>query len=376
MGKTSRRDYRITHITLPSEMSFELSFFAFRPLSEKQKIELGALSVSAVSKKRRLAMFQTKVTEMLGIKYPIIGGTMMWVTNEEFTAAISNAGGLGILASAMYETRDAFAEAIDRVYELTDKPFAVNINLFPMMRAIDNNEYVDVLIEKGVKIIETSGHHAPEDLCSRFKGAGMIWMHKCVGLRYALKVQDMGTDIITVVGYENGGATGKLDIGTLVLVPRVAEAIKVPLIGGGGVSDGRGLLAVLALGAQGVIIGTRLLLTQEAPIHEDLKKALLEASELDTMLIMRSIGATHRVWANAAAKKCAELEADAAGLPEILKVVAGQKAKRMYEGGEVDVGVISCGQGIGIVNDIPTVQELFDAIISEATDIAKRLANK
>ncbi len=321
-------------------------------------------------------MFQTKVTEMLGIKYPIIGGTMMWVTNAEFTAAISNAGGLGILASAMYESRDAFAEAIDRVYELTDKPFAVNINLFPMMRAIDNNEYVDVLIEKGVKIIETSGHHAPEDLCARFKEAGMIWMHKCVGLRYALKVQDMGTDIITVVGYENGGATGKLDIGTLVLVPRVAEAIKVPLIGGGGVSDGRGLLAVLALGAQGVIIGTRLLLTQEAPIHENLKKALLEASELDTTLIMRSIGATHRVWANAAAKKCAELEADAAGLPEILKVVAGQKAKRMYEGGEVDVGVISCGQGIGIVNNIPTVQELFVGMISEATEIAKKLANK
>jgi nitronate monooxygenase len=203
----------------------------------------------------------------------------------------------------------------------------------------------------------------------------MTWMHKCVGLRYALKVQDMGTDIITVVGYENGGATGKLDIGTLVLVPRVAEAIKVPLIGGGGVSDGRGLLAVLALGAQGVIIGTRLLLTQEAPIHEDLKKALVEASELDTMLIMRSIGATHRVWANAAAKKCAELEADAAGLPEILKVVAGEKAKRMYEGGEVDVGVISCGQGIGIVNNIPTVKELFDGIISEATEIAKKLAS-
>jgi nitronate monooxygenase len=166
-----------------------------------------------------------------------------------------------------------------------------------------------------------------------------------------------------------------LDIGTLVLVPRVAEAVKVPLIGGGGVSDGRGLLAVLALGAQGVIIGTRLLLTQEAPIHEDLKKALVEASELDTMLIMRSIGATHRVWANPAAKKCAELEADAAGLPEILKVVAGQKAKRMYEGGEVDVGVISCGQGIGMMNNIPTVQELFDGIISEATDIAKMLAS-
>jgi nitronate monooxygenase len=186
----------------------------------------------------------------------------------------------------------------------------------------------------------------------------------------------MGTDIITVVGYENGGATGKLDIGTLVLVPRVAETIKVPVIGGGGVSDARGLLAVLALGAQGVIIGTRLLATKEAPIHENLKKALIEASELDTMLVMRSIGATHRVWANAAAKKCLELEADAAGLPEILKVVAGENAKRMYDEGEVDVGVISCGQGIGMVHNIPTVQELFDGIISEAIEIAKRLANK
>ncbi len=319
-------------------------------------------------------MFQTKITEMLGIKYPIVGGTMMWIMTPEFTAAVSNAGALGILTSAMYESRETFAEAVDRVLDLTDKPFAVNINLFPMMHPIDNNEYVDVLIEKGVKIVETSGHSAPADLCARFKEAGMIWIHKCVGIRYALKVQDMGADIITVVGYENGGATGKLDIGTLVLVPRVAESVKVPLIGGGGVSDGRGFLAVLALGAQGVIIGTRLLATQEAPIHENLKKALVQASELDTMLIMRSIGATHRVWVNAAANKCAELEAGQADLDEILKVVAGEKAKMMYEEGNLDVGIISCGQGVGMVHDIPTVKELFDGIISQATDMAKRLS--
>lgn len=320
-------------------------------------------------------MFQTKVTDLLGIKYPIIGGTMMWITTPPFTAAISNAGGLGILASAMYDTRDAFARAVDELQGLTDRPFAVNINLFPMMRAIDNNQYVDVLIEKGVKIVETSGHSAPEDLCGRFKEAGMIWMHKCVGVRYALKVQEMGADIITVVGYENGGATGKLDIGTLVLVPRVVEAIKVPLVGGGGVTDGRGLLALLALGAQGVIIGTRLLATQEAPIHENLKRALLEASELDTMLIMRSIGATHRVWANAAARKCAELEADQAGLPKILKVVAGENVRRMYEEGDLDAGVISCGQGVGMIHNVPTIKELFDGMISEATDIARRLTS-
>lgn len=319
-------------------------------------------------------MFQNKITEMLGIKYPIVGGTMMWITKPEFTAAISNAGGLGVLASAIYQSKEAFADAVDQVKDLTDKSFAVNLNLFPTMRPIDNNEYLDVLIQKGVKIVETSGHSAPEELCARFKAAGMIWMHKCVGVRYALKVQGMGADIITVVGYENGGATGKLDIGTLTLVPRVAESIKVPLIGGGGVSDGRGLLAVLALGAQGVIIGTRLLVTQEAPIHENLKKALVDASELDTMLVMRSIGATHRVWANAAAKKVADLEADKASLPEILSIATGEKAKMMYDKGGLDKGMISCGQGVGMVHDIPTVKELFDRIISEATDIAKNLS--
>lgn len=320
-------------------------------------------------------MFQTKITEMLGIKYPIVGGTLMWITTPEFTAAISNAGGLGILASAMYDSRDAFADAVDRTNDLTDKPFAVNINLFPMMRPIDNNEYADVLIEKGVKVVETSGHSAPEDLCARFKEAGMIWIHKCVGVRYALKVQDLGADIITVVGYENGGATGKLDIGTLVLVPKVVESIKVPVIGGGGVADGRGLVAILALGAEGVIIGTRLLATQEAPIHGNLKQALLQASELDTMLVMRSIGATHRVWANRAAKKCAELEAEKASLDELLKVVGGEKAKMMYHKGDLDVGIISCGQCIGMTHDLPTVQELFDGIIAQAADIAKNLAS-
>jgi NAD(P)H-dependent flavin oxidoreductase YrpB (nitropropane dioxygenase family) len=319
-------------------------------------------------------MFQTKVTEKLGIKYPIVGGTMMWVTTPEFTAAISNAGGLGVLASALYKSPDEFAQAVDRLMELTDKPFAINLNFFPVLVPIDNNEYLDVMIRKEVKIVETSGHHAPEDLCVRFKEAGMTWIHKCVGLRYALKVQDLGADIITVVGYENGGATGKLDIGTMVLVPRIAEAVRVPVIGGGGISDGRGFLAALALGAQGVIIGTRLLATQEAPIHPRVKEALVEASELDTMLILRSLGATHRAWINAAAKKCVELETAQADVAEILKVVAGEHAKRLYDTGDLDAGILPCGQGIGLVHDIPTIKELFDRIVKEATDLARNLA--
>jgi nitronate monooxygenase len=318
-------------------------------------------------------MFQTRVTEMLGVKYPLVGGTMMWISTPEFVAAIANAGGLGVLASAMYKNAQSFAEAVDRIRDLTDKPFAVNLNLFPMMRPVDNHELLDVLVEKGVKIVETSGHTAPDDLCSRFKETGMIWIHKCVGVRYALKVQEMGADLVTVVGYENGGATGKLDIGTMVLVPRVVEESRVPVIGGGGIGDGRGLLAVLALGAEGLIIGTRLLMTQEAPIHDRLKQALLQASELDTVLILRSLGATHRVWINAAAKRCQDLESSQAGVTEILSVVAGQKAKEMYETGDLDVGVVSCGQGVGLCHDIPTVQELFDRIIREAGEIVTRL---
>ena len=200
-------------------------------------------------------MFQTRVTNLLGIKYPIVGGTMMWISTPEFTASISNAGGLGCWPQPCILSSVQFAAAVDRLLDLTDKPFAVNLNLFPAMRPIDNNEYLDVLLQKGIKIVETSGHSAPEELCARFKNAGMTWIHKCVGLRYALKVQEMGADIVTVVGYENGGATGKLDIGTLVLIPTVVDSLRIPLIGGGGVTDGRGLLAVLALGAEGVIIG-------------------------------------------------------------------------------------------------------------------------
>jgi nitronate monooxygenase len=228
------------------------------------------------------------------------------------------------------------------------------------------------MIEKGVKIVETSGHSAPEALSSRFKGAGMIWNHKCVGARYALKVQSMGADVVTVVGYENGGSTGKLDIGTLVLIPAVADAVRVPVIGGGGISDGRGFLAVLSLGAEGVIIGTRLLVTKEAPIHDNLKQALMGASELDTMLIMRSIGGTHRVWINAAAKKCAEIEAKGGTLEKILDVVSGVKAKKMIHEGDLDSGIIACGQSVGLANDLPSVQELFDRIISDAMDIQKK----
>ncbi len=321
-------------------------------------------------------MIKTRITDMFGIQHPIVGGAMMWISTAEFVAAMSEAGGLGIMASANYKSKEAFAEAIGRMKTLTGKPYGVNINLFPAMTQIDNNEYVDVMADYGLKIVETSGHHAPEELVGRFKDLGMTWIHKCVGVRYAKKVEAMGADVVTVVGYENGGATGRLDIGTMVLVPVVVDGVKVPVIGGGGISDGRGLAAVLSLGAQAVIMGTRLLTTKEAPIHDKVKTALVNASELDTMLVMRSLNATHRVLANQAAKKCVELEDCKAEFMEIYNVIKGENAKKMFDGGELDAGILSCGQGVGLVHDIPTIRELFDRMAEEAETILSRLAKQ
>jgi nitronate monooxygenase len=314
-------------------------------------------------------ILKTKFTETFGVKYPIVGGAMMSISYPEFVAAISNAGGLGILASAIYHSKEEFAEAIDELKALTDKPFAVNLNLFPAIRPIDNNEYMEVLIEKDVRIVETSGHSAPVELSKQFKAAGMKWIHKCAGVRYALKGQELGADFVTVVGYENGGATGKLDIGTLVLVPSVVDALAIPVIGGGGVSDGRGVAAVLSLGAEAVIMGTALMLTQECPIHENLKKKLVDAKETDTMLVLRSVEATHRVYCNRAAEECVLVEKKGGGLEDVLKVATGERTRAMYADGDIELGLVACGQGVGLINAIPTVKELLDGIMGQAEEV-------
>ncbi len=314
-------------------------------------------------------MIETELTRRLGIKYPLIGGAMMSISTPEMVAAVSNAGGMGILASTIYKTADSFEAAIDRLFELTDKPFAVNLSLFPAIQGVDNNLYVEIMKAKGVTIVETSGHSAPVELSKAFKAAGMTWIHKCVGPRYARKVEGLGADMVTVVGYENGGATGNFDIATMVLIPVVKDNVQIPVIGGGGISDGRGIAAALCLGACGVIMGTRLLTTKECPIHDNIKEVLLNTSEIDTRLVMRSINATHRVLANDAAERCLELEAQGADFKQIIEVVSGLKAKSMYDGGDIREGIIACGQGIGLIRDIPSVQELFDRIMVEAGDV-------
>ncbi|MFW9973069.1 MAG: NAD(P)H-dependent flavin oxidoreductase [Candidatus Odinarchaeota archaeon] len=319
-------------------------------------------------------MLKTKVTEMLGIKYPIFCGNMMNISYPSFAAACSNAGALGIMASVMFRTPEDLREALIELKSLTNKPIAVNVNLFPMLKPIKQIDHVKVMLDEGIKIIETSGHQAPDKYIPLFKDHGVTWIHKCAGVRYAIKAASLGADIVEVVGWENGGATGRYDIGTLVLTPATIDAISIPVVAGGGISDGRGVAAVLSLGAEAALIGTRLLVTQECPIHENLKQALLNASIYDTMIIMRSLNATHRVWNNQAAQKIIELENSKSDQMEIFNAAAGAKSKMMYEEGNLDVGVVSIGQGVGLINDIPAVKDLIERIMKETNEIIQNLS--
>lgn len=317
-------------------------------------------------------MWQTKITKLLGIEYPIIGGTMMHLSLVDLTASISEAGGLGILASANYLDKNSFRKAIKEIKKRTKKPFAVNINMFPARRRLDNNVYIDVILDEGVGIVETSGHKAPEEYVERLKMGGVKLIHKCVGVRYAKKAESLGVDAVTVVGYENGGATGILDITTLCLVPRVVDNLQIPVIAGGGVADGRGMMAVFALGAEAVIMGTRFLTAEECPLHPKIKQALLSQTEQDTMLVMRSIGNTHRVWKNNASRSVAEMEARGATLEELLEIVSGDRVKNMFAEGDIDSSLLACGQGIGLVNDIKPVRVIISDILQEAMEVKNR----
>lgn len=311
-------------------------------------------------------MFETKVTEKLGIKYPIIGGVMMWISIPEFVGAISESGGLGILASAMYDTKESFAEAIDQTQEATEKPFGVNINLYPSATRMNIYEYVDVMVDKGVNIVETSGEFPPDELYKRFKASGLIWMHKCSTLLEAYTAQQAGADIVAVNGCEKAGFTGNSKVSSLVLLQATKNTLWIPVVGGGGVVDGRSFLAMLAMGADAVMLGTRLLVTQECPIHFNVKQALIGAKETDTSVIMSSIMAAHRVWLNAAAERCAKLEESGADITKIHQVIIEKRPTKMYHNGEVDSGIMPCGQSVGLINEIVSIEELFDNIIAQA----------
>lgn len=303
---------------------------------------------------------KTRVTEQLGIRLPIIQGGMMWVGVAELAAAVSEAGGLGILTALTQPSPDALRAEIERCRALTRQPFGVNLTLLPSVNPPPYAEYVQAILDGGVTIVETAGR-SPREFTERFQAAGITVIHKCTSVRHALSAERDGVDMVSIDGLECAGHPGEDDVGGLVLIPAAVRALRIPVIASGGIADGRGLAAALALGAEGVNMGTRFCATQEAPLHPDIKAALLRGSERDTTLIFRSLRNTARVLRNAVAEEVVALERrpGGCGFEDIRPLVLGSRGRAALASGEVDGGIITAGQCIGLIDDIPACADLL-----------------
>ena len=313
---------------------------------------------------------KTKITELFGIEHPIIQGGMHHVGFAELAAAVSNAGGLGTITGLTQGTPEKLANEIDKCKSMTDKPFAVNLTFLPSLTPPDYPGLVDVIVEKDVPIVETAGRN-PAEYLPKLKDAGIKIIHKCTSVRHSLKAQSIGCDAVSVDGFECGGHPGEDDIPNFILLPRAADELEIPFVASGGMADGRSLIAAMALGAEGMNMGTRFIATEDAPVHQNVKEAIVNASELDTRLIMRSLTNTERVLNNSAVERLMEKEkalGENLNFADIVDEVAGVYTKIMHEG-TMEAGAWSCGMGAGLVNDIPTVEELINRIMSEANNI-------
>lgn len=319
---------------------------------------------------------KTRITELFGIEHPIIQGGMHYVGFAELAAAVSNAGGLGIITGLTQRTPELLAQEIQRCREMTDKPFGVNLTFLPTVTSPDYPGYIRALIDGGVKAVETAGNN-PQKWLPVLQEAGVKVIHKCTSVRHALKAESIGCDAISVDGFECGGHPGEDDIPNFILLPRAAEELKIPFVASGGMADGRSLVAALALGADGINMGTRFIATQEAPVHENVKQAIVAASELDTRLIMRPLRNTERVLTNSATERVLDKEralGAAITFADIAPEVAGVYPRIMQQG-DMQAGVWSCGMVAGLIHDVPTVQQLIDSIMSQAEAlISQRLA--
>lgn len=317
---------------------------------------------------------KTRITELFGIQHPIIQGGMHYVGFAELAAAVSNAGGLGIITGLTQKTPEDLDAEIKKCKALTDKPFGVNLTFLPVLTAPDYPGYVRVIIENGVKAVETAGNN-PQSVLPYLKEAGIKVIHKCTSVRHALKAQAIGCDAVSVDGFECGGHPGEDDVPNMILLPRAADELDIPFVASGGQADARSLVASLAMGADGINMGTRFIATQEAPVHENVKQAILAASELDTRLVMRPLRNTERVLTNEAVERLIQKEkelGDAITIQDILPEVAGVYPKIMMEG-TMDAGAWSCGMVAGLIHDIPTCQELIDRIMLQAEEIIARM---
>jgi nitronate monooxygenase len=315
---------------------------------------------------------KTRITTLFGIRHPIIQGGMHHVGLAELAAAVSNAGGLGMITGLTQRTPDNLRLEIQRCQAMTDKPFGVNLTFLPSVSPPDYPGFVQVIIESGVKIVETAGNN-PAAYLPALKGAGVKVIHKCTAVRHALKAESIGCDAVSVDGFECGGHPGEDDVPNFILLPRAAEALKIPFVASGGMADGRSLVAAMALGADGMNMGTRFIATAEAPVHQKVKDAIIAASELDTRLVMRPIRNTERVLNNAGVQAVLQKEKElgsAIAFGDIVELVAGVYPKVMRDG-DLDAGPWSCGMVAGLIHDAPTVQALIDRIMREAEEIIR-----
>lgn len=310
---------------------------------------------------------KTRITEMLGIEHPIVQGGMHYVGFAELAAAVSNAGGFGIITGLTQETPEDLSKEIARCRDMTDKPFGVNLTILPSFRETPYDEYMAAIIEGGIKVVETAGRN-PQPFLPRLKENGIKVIHKCTSVRHSLKAEAIGCDAVSVDGFECGGHPGEDDIPNMILLPRAADELTIPFVASGGMADARSLVAALAMGADGMNMGTRFIATKEAPVHDKVKQAIVAATELDTRLIMRPLRNTERVLTNEAVERLLEKErnlGDKIRIDDIMDEVMGVYPKVMLKG-EMDTGAWSCGLVAGLIHDIPTCKELIDGIMEEA----------
>ena len=313
---------------------------------------------------------KTVITEMFGIRHPIIQGGMHYVGFAEMAAAVSNAGGLGIITALTQKSPADLANEIARCKDMTDKPFGVNISFLPSVNPPDYPGYVKAIIDGGVRVVETAGRN-PEQVLPALKDAGVKVIHKCTSVRHALKAQSLGCDAVSVDGFECGGHPGEDDVPNMILLPRAQDELEIPFVASGGMADGRSLVAALAMGAEGMNMGTRFIATKEAPVHDNVKQAILRSDELDTRLVMRPLRNTERVLTNEAVERLLEKERERGKdlvFDDICEEVAGIYPKVMQDG-ELNAGAWSCGMVVGLINDIPSCKELIDRIMAQAEEI-------
>ncbi|MGV9412270.1 NAD(P)H-dependent flavin oxidoreductase [Nocardia sp. NPDC003693] len=315
-------------------------------------------------------MLRTRFTETFGVEHPIVQGGMMWVGRAELAAAVSEAGGLGIITALTQPTPEDLLKEIDKARALTDKPIGVNVTILPSINPPPYQEYVKAIIESGIKIVETAGSN-PEPFLPYYKEAGIKVLHKCTSVRHALKAQKIGVDGVSIDGFECAGHPGEDDVPGLILIPAATKALEIPVIASGGIADARGLVAALALGADGVNMGTRFMCTQESAIHQSVKEQIVANTERATQLIFRTMHNTARVADNEISRKVVEIEKAGGKFEDVRDLVAGARGRKVFEDGDLNAGIWSAGQVQGLIDDIPTCAELVGRMVSEAEELIK-----